>query len=1054
MIGRPPNACVKCGRAVPQGAGFCPNCGTQIHDISFNVRTDETPETLLPSSVTGPATTTSGGPVKPNDDAATMPPTVAPSGIGDAVTVGPTGVATSLGTPSRPPSGVRLAAGPFQPGQQVGPRYTILKLLGAGGMGAVYQAFDHELGVAVAIKVIRPAAQADATAAKELELRFKRELVLARQVTHKYVVRIHDLGEIEGIKYLTMPFVEGETLSAVLRRAGRLPLARVITIAQQIAQGLAAAHEKGVIHRDLKPENIMIESPSPVATADQGAAERSENGGDALIMDFGIARSMEGGSTQTAAGSVIGTLEYMAPEQAQGRKCDQRCDQYSFGLIVYDMLAGRQRLTSSENAMAELLSRISAPPPSLRSIHPEIPEAVDQIVMRCLQPAPDARFPNTLELVRALDHLTPDGHVRSDTHEIITVKSRPVWQLAAAGAVIVALAGTAGWLVSNRTGGNLATSSAVREPVSVLIGDFENRTGDAVFDGVIEQALSLGIEGASFVNTFPRRDALRAAAAIKPGAKLDEQTAKLVAFRENLGMVIVGVIEPKGSGYHITIKGVGPGADAEVKYTLEDDAPSKADVLATVGDLAGQVRVALGDTVAPAASDAMTAANLEAVREYVRGQELFAAGRMAEAIPAYLEATKLDPNFGRAWAAAATAANNSGRRDAAADYYGRALTTLDRMTDREKFRIRGQYYLFSRNAPKAVEELTALSERYPSDAVGLSNLANAYFLLRQFDKAMEIGARVAAIYPSNPLRQNNVALYAMYAGKFDDATAKGKQASDLNAEYALAWVSQGLASAAAGRYDAASAAYTRLGELPGWKAAAAQGLADLALLRGRVSAAAAALEPLLTEKLPPLQFARLQTSLAAVRLSQGRSAEAIKLADGALAASADASIRFEAGRLLLAAGRTQRARELAAELDKSLSPETQALGLTLAGEMQLVNRDARGAIAAFQQALKLADAWQTRYLLGRAYLEGGASAEAESEFDACLRRRGEATAVYLDDVPTWRLIAPVYYYLGVARANLKNGTGAAEAFRTFLAFKDGGDEQNALVADARKRLAQ
>src|SRR5688572_19167736 len=434
MVGGPPNACVKCGHGAPQGAGFCPNCGTAVHDVAFNVTSDATPETLLPSSVTGPR---SGGQVLPTT---ALSPATQP-GIGSAETIGLSSIATSLSNPSRSPSS-RPGDGPFHPGQQISPRYTILKLLGVGGMGAVYQAFDHELGVAVAIKVIRPAAQSDATAAKELEQRFKRELVLARQVTHKYVVRIHDLGEIDGIKYLTMPYVEGETLSAVLRRSGTLPLARVIKIAQQIAQGLAAAHEKGVIHRDLKPENIMIERQvdEPIA-----------NSGDALIMDFGIARSTEGGSTQTAAGSVIGTLEYMAPEQAQGKKCDQRCDQYSLGLIVYDMLVGRRRLTSSDNAMAELLGRITASPPSTRSVNPDIPEAVDAIVMRCLQPNPDARFPSTLALVDALGHLTPDGHIRSDVHEIITVKTRPAWQLAAAAAVIVALAGTAGWIISNRT---------------------------------------------------------------------------------------------------------------------------------------------------------------------------------------------------------------------------------------------------------------------------------------------------------------------------------------------------------------------------------------------------------------------------------------------------------------------------------------------------------------------------------------------------------------------------------------------------------------------------
>src|SRR5262249_55494590 len=131
--------------------------------------------------------------------------------------------------------------------------------------------------------------------------------------------------------------------------------------------------------------------------------------------------------------------------------------------------------------------------------------------------------------------------------------------------------------------------SAAHDPVSVLIGDFENRTGDPVFDGVVEQALSLGIEGASFINAFPRRDALRSAEAIKPGSKLNEETARLVAFRENLGLVMVGSIEPKGSGYHITIKGVGPGAEGTVKYTLEDDAANKQELLQTVGALAGQV---------------------------------------------------------------------------------------------------------------------------------------------------------------------------------------------------------------------------------------------------------------------------------------------------------------------------------------------------------------------------------------------------------------------------------------------------------------------------------
>jgi serine/threonine-protein kinase len=217
---------------------------------------------------------------------------------------------------------VRPGDGPFQPGQQINPRYTILKLLGTGGMGAVYQAFDHELGVAVAIKVIRPSAQSDATAAKELETRFKRELVLARQVTHKYVVRIHDLGEIDGIKYLTMPFVEGETLAHVINRHGPLPIDRVIRISQQVAQGLAAAHEKGVVHRDLKPENIMLENARGRADPDQRRCA-----------DHGLRHRAIGRAGLDPDRGGIGDrhARIHGARAGAGQKVDQRADQYAFG---------------------------------------------------------------------------------------------------------------------------------------------------------------------------------------------------------------------------------------------------------------------------------------------------------------------------------------------------------------------------------------------------------------------------------------------------------------------------------------------------------------------------------------------------------------------------------------------------------------------------------------------------------------------------------------------------------------------------------------------------
>jgi tetratricopeptide (TPR) repeat protein len=715
------------------------------------------------------------------------------------------------------------------------------------------------------------------------------------------------------------------------------------------------------------------------------------------------------------------------------------------------MLVGRARRSTHENPMTELIARMSTAPPSPRTINPEIPESISAIVDKLIDPNADNRYQSTRDLVLALNRLAPDGSIKSDVHEVIVHDAPARSKLAAAAIIIVLVGGVAGWMVSNRG----PVVSAAHDPVSVLIGDIENKTGDAVFDGVVEQALTLGIEGASFINAFPRRDALRAATAInKTKTKLDEETARLVAFRENLGVAIVGAVEKKGAGYHISIKGLDPAPDGQEKFSINDDAASKGAVLETVAKMAAIVRTQLGDTVAPAASDAFTAANLDAVRAYAKGQELFATGKFDEAIAAYIEATKFDPEFGRGYSSAATAANNANKRDQAQKYYDLAMQKLDRMTDREKFRTRGQFYLFSRNPTAAIDQFKELVEKYPSDVQGMSNLANAHSQLREFDQAMAMGDRVAAMFPKNPLRQNNAALYAMYAGKFTEAIAKGKIASDLNREYGLAWLSQGLAAEALGNYADAEAAYKQLATINGSQARAALGTADLAMLRGRISEASAALEPMLALQ-PPQQLTRVQTTLAAVRLAQGRVADAIKLAEDALkvAANPDAITRYEAGRIFAAAGRTPRAKEMASELDKSLVLETRALGLTLLGEIQLIENDVRGAVATLQQSLKIADTWMTHYLLGRAYLLGQDFQLADTEFDKCESRKGEATAVYIDDLPTWRLMAPLYYYTGLTRSALKRPT-AADAFRTFVELKKGGDEKSSLVTDAERRLSQ
>jgi tetratricopeptide (TPR) repeat protein len=982
--------CAKCGQSVPPEAAFCPGCGTQVV----------------------PAVT-----VHLADEAAT--PTV----------VG-----------GRPQYG----DGPFRAGDQVGPRYSILKLLGAGGMGAVYQAFDHELGVGVAIKVIRPAAQSDATAARDLEQRFKRELVLARQITHKYVVRIHDIGEVDGVKYLTMPYIDGETLADVLRREAKLSVPRTLAMATQVAAGLAAAHDKGIVHRDLKPENIMIE----------------KDGGDALIMDFGIARTVESGSTQTAAGSVIGTLEYMAPEQAQGKKVDGRADVYALGLILYDCLVGRQRLAQTENPMTELLSRLAHSPTAPRQIDASIPEPLDRIVQRCLNPSPGERFESTADLVRALDGLTPDGHLRATDAATLAAAAvprarRPAWQLAAVAALVL-LAASAGWLLSNR--GTPDASAAARDPLSVLVAEFDNRTGDAVFDGVLEQALGLGLEGATFITADPQRDALRSAAAIKAGSRLDEATSRLVAVREGVKLVLAGALLPSGSGYQLSVRAIDPAQGQDVASATET-AADKSEVLEAIGEIATRLRRELGDTAAgngDAGRETFTAASIEAARAYVLAQELAAAGKFGEAIVHYQEAVQRDPDFGRAYSGWATAAFRAGRPDEADELWKKSLALLERMTEREKYRTLGSYYLGpGANDEQAVQNYRMLVERYPADGPGLNNLAVAYFRTLDFKRAQEQGLKAAAVYPNSLNYRTNVALYAMYAGDFATAAAEAKKAIAMS-PFDKAYLPIAIEALAAGNADGARAAYAEMAKASARGASiASMGKADVDMVLGRYAEARAELQS--GAAADEAANLRLPQALKLVALAEIASvtsaAEAAALAAQALTLAATEAVAVPAARFLIAGGRGEAAAKLAAGLEARIQKRSRAMAAVIRAEAALAAKKPIEAIDQLIAARSLADLWLVHYMLGRAYVEHGRFAEAIAELEACEQRIGEASDVFLDDWPTFRYTVPVKYWLARAQDGLGQRDSAVRNYQAYLDRRASvaGDP---LATDARKRMSR
>src|ERR1700675_4242759 len=288
---------------------------------------------------------------------------------------------TSIRTPSGPRSYVTSYQNVvLQVGDILGGRYEILALLGEGGMGAVYKASDREVERVVALKLIRP----EMASNPAILARFKQELLTAHQVTQKNVIRIYDLAEADGVKFITMEFVEGSDLRQLLKEHGRFSPDEAVDIIRHVCMALDAAHSAGIIHRDLKPQNIM-----------------RDKSGRILVMDFGLARSVHSeGMTQT--GALLGTIEYMSPEQAMGKTLDQRSDIFALGLIFYELLSGKMPF-KAETAMASLLMRNQERAVPLAEIDATVPAGLSDIVGRCLERDLDRRYPNAVEIIADLD---------------------------------------------------------------------------------------------------------------------------------------------------------------------------------------------------------------------------------------------------------------------------------------------------------------------------------------------------------------------------------------------------------------------------------------------------------------------------------------------------------------------------------------------------------------------------------------------------------------------------------------------------------------------------
>lgn len=950
------------------------------------------------------------------------PPTMLPGApLADAPTIG----ATSLTLPRAPRTGDDHT-GPLDVGQAFGSRYHIIRLLGTGGMGAVYQAWDAELGVAVAIKVIRPSIMAEPGAASEVERRFKRELLLARQVTHPNVVRIHDLGEIDGIKYITMSYVDGLDLATRLKREGKPSIADTLSIARSVVSGLVAAHAAGVVHRDLKPANIMI-----------------QRDGDALIMDFGIAHSTGTATVSHAvhhipehlrravidaatmnAGAVVGTLEYMAPEQARGLAVDQRADIYSFGLILYDMLLGRQRAEHGQSALAELQRRLTAPPP-LEPLASEVPAPVAQLVARCVEPEAEKRFQTSAELAAALARLDATGALIPERHHL----TRRF------------VAGAALFVVALLAGTSFLTRRAVQpaqehEPVSVVIASIENRTGDPAFDRTLEPMLRRALEEASFISAYDQ-SRIRPVFGVQPPERFDEAAARELAANQGAGVVLAGFIDRRGSGYEISVRAAHP-VTREVLGDATARAARKDAVLDVATRLAARLRRALGDETSESAQlfamRTISATSLDAVSHYAAAVEAQSQGRYEAAYDAYLKATQVDPKFGIAYQGLAVMSRNLGRLEDAETYIAEALRYIDRMTPRELLSTKGYYYRVQGDYEQCVKEYGELVARYAADTVARNSRASCLARLRKMSEALAEMQQAVSTLPKHVVYRGNLAMLAAYAGNFELAEREARTIqppTDLATQaLAFAQLGQGLLPEAERTYQQLAALSAR------GASAAASGLGDLAAYQGRFADAIRIFEEGAAQDLSARNAAAAAvklTSAASARLARGEKAAALAAAERALGHNGGTPVKFLAARIFAEAGAATRAAALAAALGAQPAAEARAYGKIVEAETALAAGNAAQAIVLLNEANALVDTWLGRFDLGRAYLAAGQPLQADSEFQRCLERRGESLSLLADD-PTYSYFPAVYYYRGRAREAL--GTeGFADSYREYLAIR-------------------
>jgi serine/threonine protein kinase/tetratricopeptide (TPR) repeat protein len=611
-------------------------------------------------------------------------------------------------------SNAYASAAVLQIGDVLGGRYEILQLLGEGGMGAVYKAADRELDRFVALKVIRP----ELASNPAILARFKQELLLAHQVTHRNVIRIYDLGEAEGMKFITMEFIEGKDLRALIREKKKFTPEEAVDVIQQVCQALHAAHSVGVIHRDLKPQNIM-----------------QDGTGRILVMDFGLARTLEGdGMTQT--GAIVGTMEYMSPEQALAKELDQRSDIFALGLILYEMLTGKQPFVA-ESALASLIKRTQERATPVSDVDGQIPGTLSGIVSKCLECDVNERYQNVSAILAELDTWKDKraaGTIKFDASVKPWGQTLP-WPLIA-GILTVLVLAINGYMFRDRLfkSSSSLKSAPAAPAVSLAILPFRNASADQTLDWLgpsLADMLSTDVGQSARLRTVSPNSLhqIFADLHISSATVLDPATIRRVADFSNADRVLWGQYARFGD--QIRIDATLQDMKNDRTVPLKIDVPSEKEIPGAIDRMADSIRqkLALPENVLKelkASSFQPTSQSVAALRDYNQGIGLQRDGKNLEAQKQFEAATKEDPTFALAFSKLAQAYSSLGYDSEAEQSAKKAVELSQDLPEAEKYLISAIDLQVMKNYPEAIKAYGNLAKVSPDNSDVQSALASLY----------------------------------------------------------------------------------------------------------------------------------------------------------------------------------------------------------------------------------------------------------------------------------------------------------------------------------------